>query len=63
MAKKSKVGTDVQQVKQQNQASASNQSQQGGAGQFQAEFGSETNAQQVRKQNMKSQQKKGKNQQ
>ena len=59
MAKKSKVGTDVQQVKSQNQASASNQS----AGSFSAEFGSETNAQEVRKQNMKSQAKKGKNQQ
>ncbi|GGE45505.1 hypothetical protein GCM10011391_25410 [Pullulanibacillus camelliae] len=60
MAKKTKAGTDAQQVKQQNQASAGKSQQ---AGQFQAEFGSETNAQQVRQQNQMSQQKKGKNQQ
>ncbi|HSU80351.1 MAG TPA: gamma-type small acid-soluble spore protein [Candidatus Angelobacter sp.] len=55
MAKKSKVGTDVEQVKRQNQQSSSGSSQ---SGQFNAEFGSETNAQEVRKQNQQSQQNK-----
>jgi len=60
MAKKGlqNAGTNSQQVRAQNQASA-----QGQQGQFQSEFASETNAQDVRQKNMKSQQKKGKNQQ
>ncbi|GGL64773.1 gamma-type small acid-soluble spore protein [Sporolactobacillus putidus] len=47
MAKKTNVGTDVEQVKKQNA--------QVGSGQFGSEFGSETNAQEVRQQNKKSQ--------
>jgi len=58
MAKKgmNNAGTNAQNVRAQNQASAQGQ-------QFQTEFASETNAQQVRQQNAKSQQKKGQNQQ
>jgi small acid-soluble spore protein E (minor gamma-type SASP) len=52
MPKKSKVGTDVEQVKAQNQQASSGSQQ---SGQYSAEFGSETNAQEVRKQNQKSQ--------
>ncbi|WP_174615971.1 gamma-type small acid-soluble spore protein [Virgibacillus ihumii] len=51
--KKSAAGTNVQQVKKQNQKAAQ------GQGQYGTEFASEqTNAQQVKKQNQKSQQKK-----
>lgn len=50
--KKSKAGTNVQHVKQQNQQAAQGQSQ------FGTEFASETNAQEVKKQNQKSQQNK-----
>ncbi|EST10266.1 gamma-type small acid-soluble spore protein [Sporolactobacillus laevolacticus] len=50
MAKNTNAGTDVEQVKKQNAQSKS--------GQFSGEFGSETNAQQVRQQNQKSQQNK-----
>ncbi|GAA0597818.1 hypothetical protein GCM10009001_12430 [Virgibacillus siamensis] len=51
--KKSAAGTNVQQVKKQNQQAAQ------GQGQYGTEFASEqTNAQQVKKQNQKSQQKK-----
>ncbi|MFD1360715.1 gamma-type small acid-soluble spore protein [Lentibacillus salinarum] len=49
---KTSAGTNVQEVKKQNQ-----QAQQG-QGQYGTEFASETNAQEVRKQNQKSQQKK-----
>ncbi|TGA96467.1 gamma-type small acid-soluble spore protein [Sporolactobacillus shoreae] len=49
MAKKN-VGTDVEQVKKQNAQSQN--------GQYSGEFGSETNAQEVRQQNQKSQQNK-----
>lgn len=52
MAKKSKAGTDVQQVQKQNQAAATNQA---AAGQFTTEFANETDAQSVRQQNQKSQ--------
>lgn len=45
MAKKTKAGTDVDQVKKQNAQAG---------GQFAGEFGSETNAQEVRQQNQKS---------
>ncbi len=54
MAKKTKVGTNVEEVKRQNQQSQSGSNQ----GQFNAEFGSETNVQEVSKQNKKSQQNK-----
>lgn len=54
MAKKTKVGTNVEEVKRQNQQSASGSNQ----GQNATEFGSETNAQEVRKQNQKSKQNK-----
>ncbi|MFT8872216.1 MAG: gamma-type small acid-soluble spore protein [Sporolactobacillus sp.] len=50
MAKKTNVGTDVEQVKKQNAQSKN--------GQFGGEFASETNAQEVRQQNQKSQQNK-----
>ncbi|WP_145542961.1 gamma-type small acid-soluble spore protein, partial [Virgibacillus sp. SK37] len=43
--KKTAAGTNVQEVRQQNQQSAQ------GSGQFGTEFASETNAQEVRKQN------------
>lgn len=49
--------TDVQQVKRQNQQSAS------GQGQFGTEFGSETDVQQVRKQNQSAEQNKQQNSQ
>lgn len=52
--KKSKAGTNVQKVKQQNQQAAQGQSQ----GQFGTEFASETDVQNVKKQNQKSQQNK-----
>ncbi|WEG12272.1 gamma-type small acid-soluble spore protein [Pullulanibacillus sp. KACC 23026] len=55
MAKKTKAGTNVEEVKRQNQQSASGSS----SSEFGAEFGSETNAQEVRKQNNKSQKNKG----
>ncbi|GFZ90393.1 hypothetical protein GCM10010978_31780 [Compostibacillus humi] len=45
--KKTKAGTNVQHVKQQNQQAAQ--------GQYGTEFASETNAQEVRKQNQQSQ--------
>ncbi|MDD9150392.1 MULTISPECIES: gamma-type small acid-soluble spore protein [unclassified Sporolactobacillus] len=48
MAKKTNVGTDVEQVKKQN-------AQVGSSGQYGSEFASETNAQEVRQQNKKSQ--------
>lgn len=51
MAKKTKVGTNVEEVKRQNNQSASGSSN----NQYSAEFGSETNAQEVRQQNNKSQ--------
>lgn len=47
MAKKTKAGTDVQQVQKQNNKAAS--------GQFNAEFANETDAQSVRQQNQQSQ--------
>lgn len=50
MAKKSKAGTNVQKVKQQNQMAQQ--------GQYQSEFASETDAQEVKQQNKKSQQNK-----
>lgn len=53
MPKKSKAGTDVNQVKKQNQQSAQAQ-----PGQYGTEFGEETDAQTVKKQNQKSAQKK-----
>lgn len=49
---KTKAGTNVEHVKQQNQQAAQGQSQYG------TEFASETNAQEVKKQNQKSQQNK-----
>ncbi|WP_102028918.1 gamma-type small acid-soluble spore protein [Salirhabdus sp. Marseille-P4669] len=54
MAKKNKTssGTNINHVKQQNAQAAQ------GQGQFGTEFASETDAQQVRKQNQKSQQNK-----
>lgn len=52
MSKKSKAGTDVKKVKQQNQQSAQGQNQYG------TEFAEETDIQQVRKQNQQSKQKK-----
>ena len=51
--KKTKAGTDAQQVKKQNKQSAQSQ-----AGQYGTEFGEETNVEKVRKQNQQSQQKK-----
>lgn len=53
MPKKSKAGTDVNQVKKQNQKSAQAQ-----PGQYGTEFSEETNVQTVKKQNQKSAQKK-----
>lgn len=53
MAKKSKAGTNIQKVKQQNQQSAQAQ-----PGQFEAEFAQETDVQEVKKQNQQSKQKK-----
>jgi small acid-soluble spore protein E (minor gamma-type SASP) len=47
------AGTNAQEVKAQNSAASQGQNQ--AQGQFQAEFGSETNAQEVRQQNQKSQ--------
>lgn len=49
MAKKTKTGTDIQQVKKQN------------AGQYGTEFASETNFQEVRKQNQKAESNKSQN--
>ena len=54
--KRSAAGTNVEQVKKQNQKAA--QGQQDQQGQFGTEFASETDAQEVRKQNQKSQQSK-----
>ncbi len=51
---KTAAGTNIQQVKQQNQQAAQGQSQ----GQFGTEFASETDAQQVKQQNQQSQAKK-----
>lgn len=45
---KTSAGTNIQEVRQQNQQSA------GGQGQFGTEFASETNAQEVRQQNQRS---------
>jgi small acid-soluble spore protein E (minor gamma-type SASP) len=53
---KTKAGTDIQQVRQQN--AQSQQGIQAQNQQFGAEFGSTTDVQQVRKQNAKSQQNK-----
>lgn len=53
---KSQSGTNIQQVRQQNAQSA-----QGGQGQFGTEFGSETNAQEVKKQNQQAESKKSQN--
>lgn len=53
LPKKSKAGTNAQQVKKQNQQSAQAQ-----PGQYGTEFAEETNAQQVKKQNQQSAQKK-----
>ncbi|WP_077615394.1 gamma-type small acid-soluble spore protein [Caenibacillus caldisaponilyticus] len=55
------AGTNAQEVRAQNSASAAGQNQAGG--QFKTEFASETNAQEVRQKNQKSQQQKGQNQQ
>lgn len=52
MPKKSKAGTDINQVKKQNQKSAQGQNQQYGT-----EFAEETDVQQVKKQNQQSKQK------
>ncbi|ASK61052.1 gamma-type small acid-soluble spore protein [Virgibacillus phasianinus] len=49
-------GTNIQNVKKQNQKAAKGQQSQ--QGQFGTEFASETNAQEVRKQNQKAQQNK-----
>ncbi len=54
---KTQSGTNIQQVRQQNAASAQGQAGQ----QFGTEFASETNAQEVRRQNQQSQQNKGQN--
>lgn len=51
---KTQVGTNVQEVRQQNAQSA-------GQGQFGTEFASETNAQEVRRQNQKAESNKGQN--
>ena len=51
MAKKSKVGTNVDEVKRQSQQTSSGSN----SSEYSAEFGSETNAQAVRQQNSKSQ--------
>lgn len=53
MPKKTKAGTNAQQVKKQNQQSAQAQ-----PGQYGTEFGEETDAQQVKQQNKQSAQKK-----
>lgn len=53
MARKSKAGTNVQKVRQQNQQAAQPQQQQ-----FGTEFAAETDVQEVKKQNKKSQQNK-----
>ncbi|SFG14070.1 gamma-type small acid-soluble spore protein [Sporolactobacillus nakayamae] len=50
MAKNTNVGTDAEQVKKQNAQSKNEQ--------YSGEFGSETNAQEIRQQNQKSQQNK-----
>lgn len=50
MARKSKAGTNIQKVKQQNQKAAQ--------GQYGTEFASETDVQEVKQQNKKSQQNK-----
>lgn len=60
MAKKTQAGTNVQKVKQQNAQAAAGAAGAGaagaaGAGNFNAEFGSETNAAEVAKKNQKSQ--------
>ncbi|MBT2711450.1 gamma-type small acid-soluble spore protein [Pseudomonas sp. ISL-88] len=55
MANLNNSKTDVQQVKKQNQQSASSQ------GQFGTEFGSETDVQQVKKQNQSAEQNKQQN--
>ncbi|MHA6252693.1 gamma-type small acid-soluble spore protein [Oceanobacillus sp. CAU 1775] len=49
---KSKAGTNIEQVRKQNQKAAQ------GQGQYGTEFASETNAQEVKRQNQKSQQNK-----
>lgn len=56
MPKKSKAGTDINQVKKQNQKSAQ------GNNQYGTEFAEETDVQQVRQQNQQSKQKKQKQQ-
>jgi small acid-soluble spore protein E (minor gamma-type SASP) len=53
MAKRSKAGTNINQVRQQNQASASSSASQFGAAD--TEFGSETDVQAVRQANQQSQ--------
>ncbi len=53
--KKTKAGTNVEHVKQQNQQAAQGQQ---GQGQYGTEFASETNVQEVKKKNQKSQQNK-----
>ncbi|TLS35705.1 gamma-type small acid-soluble spore protein [Pseudalkalibacillus caeni] len=55
---KTQAGTNVQHVRQKNQQSAAGQA---GAEAFGTEFASETDAQQVRQQNAKAEQKKGQN--
>ncbi|WP_062353207.1 gamma-type small acid-soluble spore protein [Bacillus kwashiorkori] len=58
MAKRNRTstGTNIENVRQQNA-----QSSQGNAGQFGTEFASETDAQEVRRQNQQAEQNKGKN--
>lgn len=57
MAKKTQAGTNVEKVKQQNAQAGAGAT--GAAGGFGAEFGSETNAAEVRKRNQQSQARKG----
>jgi len=54
---KSMAGTNIQEVRQQNAQSAGA----GAAGQFGTEFGSETNAQEVKKQNQQAESRKNQN--
>jgi small acid-soluble spore protein E (minor gamma-type SASP) len=54
-------GTNVQEVRQQNAASAGQGQQSAGQGQFGTEFASETNAQEVRQQNAQAESRKGQN--
>lgn len=54
---KTQSGTNIEEVRQQNAQSAGA----GAQGNFGAEFGSETDAQQVRKQNQQAESKKAKN--